>query len=182
MSKNIVSTVYDKFVVSLPALYFETMSFTDRMKTRFEQLDVDKSGFITDKDLKLLAESFVIHKKAAGDAIDHYYKIIYNIWGCGLGDRGKPVNKDEFAENMKKLLEKPDYKKRVNDYADLVFDVVDTDSDGVITYEEMSHFMKTSAHMSDDMVDLFFKDADISKDGKIQHWEYEVMHEKFFHP
>ena len=158
------------------------MSFTDRMKTRFEQLDVDKSGFITDKDLKLLAESFVMHKKATGDAIDRYYKIIHNIWGCGLGDGGKPVNKDEFADNMKKLFEKPDYKRRVNDYANLVFDVVDTDSSGVITYEEMSHFMKTIAHMSDEMVDLFFKDADISKDGKIQHWEYERMHEKFFQP
>ena len=158
------------------------MSFTDRMKTRFEQLDVDKSGFITDKDLKLLAKSFVMHKKATGDAIDHYYKIIHNIWGCGLGDGGKPVNKDEFADNMKKLLEKPDYKRRVNDYANLVFDVVDTDNDGVITYEEMSRFMKTIAHMSDEMVDLFFKEADISKDGKIQYWEYEQMHEKFFKP
>ena len=42
--------------------------------------------------------------------------------------------------------------------------------------------MKTIAHMNDEMIDLFFKDADISKDGKIQHCEFEIMHVNFFKP
>ena len=59
-----------------------------------------------------------------------------SFWKYGIGSKPGGVTADEFVEGMKVLHQQPDAKEIVNAYSSLVFEVMDINKDGVISFSE----------------------------------------------
>ena len=154
--------------------------WVNKMKTRFAQMDTNKDGLVNDSDVKDLARSLADYAKKGPNAGDEYYKIMISLWKFGIGSKPGGVTADEFVEGMKGLYQQPDAKERVNAYSGLVFEVMDINKNGVISFSEYTNFLKTAATMNDEMIKLLYDKLDVNKDGVISLSEYQNSMIKFF--
>ena len=156
-------------------------SFTDspawiqRMKMRFDLLDADKNGILGNADIALVAKNIATYRNEGPDAEKHYFKTLQSIT---LAEE-QGVTEKEFIEQAKKFVSQPDAKEHVKELADMVFEVVDANKDGVISYEEYSHFYK-AFDASQEMIDTFFKAADTNEDGVVDPLETQQSYMKYF--
>ena len=160
-------------------------SFTDepawitKMKMRFIQIDTDKNGLINDDDIAAVAKKMAEYRKRGEDAKQQYYKMLHDIYSFAI--QGKDdVTADQFIEGMKRFVTQPDVKERIKTFADTTFEVIDVNGDGLISYDEMRQFGKEVGSMSDEMVDMIFRQTDINQDGVITPAENEETLFKFF--
>ena len=72
-------------------------------------------------------------------------------------------------------MKQPDAKEIIIAYADMYFDVMDVNKDGVVTYEEYYDFDKSVVNMDDETIDLLFKLFDKNQDGVIDREEKRDM-------
>ena len=154
--------------------------WVNKIKTRFAQLDTNKDGLVKDSDVKDLAKSLADYAKKGPNAGDEYYKIMIPLWKYGIGSKPGGVTADEFVEGMKGLYQQQDAQERVNAYSNLIFEVMDINKDGVISFSEYKNFLKTAANMNDDMIKLLFDELDVNKDGVIDRSEYQNSMIQFF--
>ena len=76
---------------------------------------------------------------------------------------------------MKEFANLPDAKDRINELADIIFGLVDTDKDSVLSFEELFEYGRNVAMMDEDMVRLMFEVSDLNKDGVIDPEEFRTM-------
>ena len=141
------------------------------MKERFAALDAEKKRIIDKDDLKALATKMANYRRlgsnGAGDARKRYFDTlhaVYNVQG--------PTTESEFINIMKAFSSKPDAEMRAQGIADMVFEVIDEDGNGELSYDEFHRFHTTSVNMPDHMIRYFFDTSDTNGDGAIQRSEY----------
>ena len=78
----------------------------------------------------------------------------------------KGVIEEEFVQKLKKFVSQPDAKERVKELADMIFDVIDANKNGVISYDEYVQF-HSILNASQKIIDTYFKTADTNNDGSI---------------
>ena len=121
-----------------------TASFTDnpawinKMKMRFALLDVDKNGVINQDDIALVAKNIATYRREGEGAEKNYFKVLNAINTVELPE----IDEETFVQEMKKFVSQPDAKERVKKLADMIFSVVDSNNDGVISYNEFCQFCK----------------------------------------
>jgi Ca2+-binding EF-hand superfamily protein len=156
------------------AKYFDEPTWSQKMKLRFTQLDRNRNGAIDDGDFKDLARQVAEYGSIP---YDKAYKIITELWGQGLGEKTK-VTPDEFAENMKAFVQRPDARERAVLYADMMFDTMYTREVAGhamgLTYGTVYMFLKEVINMSDEMISTVFDKTDANKDNVISREEHEA--------
>ena len=156
-------------------------SFTDsptwikKMKKRFTLLDVDKNGVVDTDDVAIVAKNLAAYRNQGSDEENHYFHVIKDT---SLVDE-KGVTEDEFIERAKKFVSQPDAKERVKVLVDALFNIMDDNKDGLISYEEFLDFYK-SFNVPPDAIDMIFKDADANGDGVIDYSETYEISAKFY--
>ena len=138
--------------------------WTKKMKWRFALLDVDKSGVVNNTDLAIVAKNLAIYRNEGPDEEKHYFKVIQ---ATSLVDE-KGVTEEEFIERAKKFVSQPDSKERVKVSVDSVFNIMDANNDGVISYEEFLQFHK-SLNIKQEAIDMLFNTADVNGDVVIDY-------------
>ena len=139
-------------------------SFTDspiwikKMKWRFALLDVDKSIVVNNADLAIVTRNLATYRNQGSDEEKHYFKVIQSTL---LVDE-KGVTEEEFIERAKKFVSQPDSKERVKVLVDSVFNIMDANNDGVISYEEFLQFHK-SLNIKQEAIDMLFNTADVNE-------------------
>ena len=145
-------------------------SFTDspiwikKMKWRFALLDVDKSSVVNNTDLAIVTRNLATYRNQGSDEEKHYFKVIQSTL---LVDE-KGVSEEEFIERAKKFVSQPDSKERVKVSVDSVFNIMDANNDGVISYEEFLQFHK-SLNIKQEAIVMLFNTADVNGDGVIDY-------------
>ena len=157
----------------------DSPAWIEKMKTRFAVLDVDKNGIINEDDVALLAKNLAEYRKEGKDAEKRYFDTLKAIWSFGIGVGRQCVNEDEFVEEMKQFVTKPDARERVNTYAAKMFEIMDADKNGVIDFGEFRSFHKAGANTDNELFKQFFYDADTNYDGVIQPSELEASVARF---
>ena len=89
------------------------------------------------------------------------------------------VTEKEFIEQTKKFVSQPDAKECVKELPDMVFEVIDANKNGVISYEEYSQVYK-AFNAIQEMIDTYFKAADTNGDGVIDSSEIQESYIKYF--
>ena len=159
--------------------FTESPVWIQKMKERFAALDADKKGTIDKDDLEALATKMANYRKlgshGAGDARKRYFDTLYAVF-----DLQGPTTESEFVNIMKAFSSKSDAEMRAQGIADMVFEVIDEDGNGEISYDEFNRFHKTSSvNMPDHMIRYFFDTSDTNGDGVIQRSEFRRSVVKF---
>ena len=158
-----------------------TASFTDnpawinKMKMRFAILDVDKNGVVNQDDVALVAKNIATYRKEGEGAEKNYFKILKSVFPFELPE----IDEETFVQEMKKFVSQPDAKERVKKLADMIFSIVDSNNDGVISYNEFCQFCKV-LNANQELIDTLFKQADTNKDDVIDHLESQESFVKYF--
>ena len=137
------------------------------MKDRFSALDVDKDGIINVEDVSFLANKLATYRNRGEDASKRYFATFNAVFGV----QGR-TNMDEFLAGMKAFVVKPDAEERAHGIADMVFEIIDEDGNGEVSFDEYYRFHKASSNMSEDMIKHFFATVDKNGDGILQRSEF----------
>ena len=169
MSISVLRTVRKiiPLAVRMQSTYTESPGWIKKMKDRFAALDVDKNGVIDQEDVKYLASKLAAYRNRGEDATKRYFTTFNAVFGV----QGS-INVDEFVSGMKEFVKKPDAEERAHGIADTVFEIIDEDGNGVVSYEEYYRFHKASSNMSEDMIKHFFATVDKNGDGVLQRSEF----------
>ena len=167
------------FVKRMAASFTDNPGWIKKMKMRFTQIDTDKNGLVNDDDIALIAKKMAEYRKRGRDAEQRYYKMLHDIYSFAIQGK-EDVTPDQFVEGMKSFVIQHDVKERIKTFADYTFEVIDVNGDGLISYDEMRQFGKEVGNMSDEMVDMVFRQTDINQNGVITPAENEETLFKFF--
>ena len=148
--------------------FTESPAWIQKMKDRFAALDVDKDKVINKEDLNLLAGKLAEYRGLGSDACKQYFHTLNAVYDLQDG----PTTEQEFINMMKIFAGKLDAKERLHGIADMVFEVVDTDNNGELSFDEFYRFHVTSVNMTDEMIKHLFEVTDANGDGAIQRSEY----------
>ena len=158
-----------------------TASFTDqpewieKMKMRFAMLDLNNDGLHSNADVAIAAKRIAAYQNQGEEAEKRYFIILQAV--TLAEDRG--VTEEEFVQKLKNFVSQPHAKEHVKELADTVFDVIDANKNGVISYDEYVQF-HSILNASQKIIDTFFKAADTNKDGIIDRSEIQASYAKYF--
>ena len=150
-----------------------SLSLTDspgwirKMKERFAALDVDKNGVIDENDVVYLANKLATYRNRDGSVCKQYFDIFNGVFGV----KG-PTNEEQFVAGMKVFVSKPDATELAHKLSDMVFEVIDEDGNGEVSFEEYYRFYKASSNMTEKMIRHLFHVANKNGDGVIQKEEF----------
>lgn len=151
-----------------------------KMRVRFEQMDIDKDGVFSDKDIRRLTDKLV---KFSGNPETYslYYDTVSSVWSYGFlkGENGE-ATVEQFVEGMKSFIALPDAEERVTSFCDTLFRLADKNGDDLVSYEEMRDFLNNTTEMSQEMIDMLILQTDTNSDGLIQLSEYRQSLLNFF--
>ena len=140
--------------------------------------DIDQDGLITRKDFKL----FVQRYRDMGTSEEHMKKVsdtfMKSCDAWGLTDDDKSLTYDEFANIFASTLDKvgESYAQRFL----LLFEVIDTSGDGVISFKEWEMHNRALGVSPLDARKSF--DAmDVDGDGSVSKEEFIAYHHEFFY-
>lgn len=138
-----------------------------KMKERFAALDVDKNGVIDQSDVAYLANKLATFRNR-DDAVS---KQNFDTFNAVFGVKG-PTTEEQFVAGMKMFVSKPDATELAHKIADMVFETIDEDGNGEVSFEEHYRFHKASANMNEKMIRHFFNKVDKNGDGVLQNEEF----------
>ena len=158
----------------------ESPVWINKMKIRFASMDVDKNGRVNVDDISILAKKFAGYRKEGKEDEKRYFDALMLVYSYATrGAEG--TNEEEFVEGMKEFVAQSDARQRVNGFAAMLFEVMDTDKNGVISFDEFMGFHKASnTKLDEELLKGIFMDADTNRDGVIQPSELEESLAKFF--
>ena len=164
------------------------VTFTDspvwinRMKIRFNSMDLDKDGISNENDIIQVARSVSAKLADASPEVERemFEKMKKSTAYGVVAVNPNGVNVDEYIEGMKKFSNLPDAKERINELANITFGLVDTNKDGVLSLEELYEYGRNVLMMEEDMYGLVFEVMDLNKDGVIDFEEFRTMLEKMY--
>ncbi|XP_061190078.1 calmodulin-like [Saccostrea echinata] len=131
------------------------------IKRSFEYLDVNKDGRISSAEVVRGTQIHGLNptRKEADEMIAEL-----DTSGNGY------VEFEEYEKFMKKELKKLDYEQKL--FMD-AFKKFDKDGNGYVSFEELKKALcGTGDRMSDEDVKMFFDEADLNQDGKIDYKEF----------
>ena len=155
--------------------FTENPLWIKKMKWRFALLDVDKNGIFNPADLAIVAKNLVAYRNEGLDQEKHYFEVVKAI--SLVEEKGS--TEKEFIERAKIFVSQPNCKDCVKRFVDAIFKIMDTNKDGVISYEEFLQFHK-SFNIEQEMIDMLFNKADTNRDVVIDYQETHKSFVKFF--
>ena len=164
------------------ATFTDSPVWIDRMKIRFKSMDLDKDGIANENDIIQIARSVSAKLANASPEVEKemFEKIKKSTAYGVVAVNPNGVNVDEYIEGMKKFADLPDAKERINELADITFALVDTDKNGVLSFEEIYEYGTKVLMMEEDAVRLVFEIMDLNKDGVVDLEEFRIMMLKIY--
>ena len=164
------------------ATFTDSPVWINRMKIRFNSMDLDKDGISNENDIIQVARSVSAKLANASPEVERemFEKMKKSTAYGVVAVNPNGVNVDGYIEGMKKFANLPDAKERINELANITFGLVDTNKDGVLSLEELYEYGRNVLMMEEDMYELVFEVMDLNKDGVIDLEEFRTMLEKMY--
>ena len=139
--------------------------------------DTDKDGFISQNDFKIAVDRYVSIAKASPEKVElvkNQQSLIFEQ--LGLTDPSVKVPYDALKKFAAKTAEHPDRRK----FVAVVFDILDLDSNGEISYEEWETHHKCNG-IDTAYAKTSFDAMDANKDGVVVRDEFTDYYEEFYY-
>ena len=161
----------------------ENPSWVRNMKELFASWDSDKDGRVRPEDITTMAKKLAMYGNLGKEGEKRCFDTLNDILSFAFQGRSEGANEEEFVQGMKALPAQPDARKRVCDFAAMLFELIDTDRNGVISLDEFIAFHKASdSKIDEELQRRVFNEADTNGDGVIQPSEWEETMCKFHLP
>jgi len=154
--------------------------WTRKFKTFFKRFDIDGDGVLTEKDCKIVAEKIIEAAKLTGERADELRSKISEIWVKYFQPMAEcdGATYEEIVANAKKYG-KADIRKTSVGQFNLLFDVVDTNKDGMIELEEFTNYFNIVG-VSEVFAKTAFEGLDTNHDGVLSREEFVTAGLDFF--
>ena len=142
--------------------------------------DADKSGTISKRDFEIIVERYKKFNTSRPDTLEKLSKN-FSVYcdDFGLSDPNEELSYEEFEERWMRCISNTNKLENEKEFFKEMFIVLDTDDNGVITFDEWkNHYMALGIpveHAKDS-----FDAIDVDKDGKITKDEFVNYHAEFF--
>ncbi len=164
-----------------------TMTSTDPIDGRigrlFDQMDVDGDGYVTWADYLRTIDRFVDGYELDPDGYEGLaLRTAYQVWWLELQrhtDIADRLSKDEYVRATRAAVADTTRANVVNGLSHALFDVMDTDDDGLITRDEFARLLELRGLTSPDAKGMF-GGLDRDEDGYISRQEYVRSWWEFF--
>ena len=138
------------------------------MNTYFSNMDMDRDGFLTEKDLDKRLEL----SKAANPTLDaeterkHIQKVWLVMYNNGKEQpEGYKLSEKEFADNLWSVVNRPNFKEMLEPMTERLFNNFDLEKKGRVTKE---NFLKVTGEIiSEEIASAAFDSADVEKSGNL---------------
>ena len=180
-----LSSFFFKFSRLIPEAMtsFKDLRENDFWKKKFlrclETLDVNKDGFISREDFETIVKRY----KELGAPDSHIEKLKTNneflYAGWGISDPSVKLTFEEAIEVYTNFLESAKNREKHIEVFALMFEQVDMDGNGWISFDEWeNHYKAFVLHL--DAAKASFEAMDANKDGKISKEEFVKYHTEYF--
>ena len=147
------------------------------MRRQFLVLDMNRDGYISDKDVQLFVRSLVNLKSIPKEEEGAVFKELTSVWMFGNGlEEGVAYDWGEFLDLMKKLVDDPTTANdKVRSYGKALFKIMDADKTNHVTHEKLAELVAASnLNFSLDKRTFNFDRLDLNRDGVISLEEWLV--------
>lgn len=159
----------------------ENPAWINNMKELFASLDSDKDHRVCPDDIATMAKKLAKYRNLGKEGEKRCFDTLNAILSYAFQGRAEGASEEEFVQGMKALFALPDARERVSAFATLLFELVDTDKNGVISLDEFIEFHKASdSRIDEELQKRVFNEADTNGDGVIQPSEWEQTMFKFY--
>lgn len=151
-------------------------SWVKRIGNYFDALDLNQNGFLTLDEFLQLAENLQTKCKATPSEIKNLRIALRQFWGAVGFMPGEKISKLKFIEGFNRLARDEVERKEAGDKAlleqltDAFFDIMDANSDGTVTLDELKIFMRARG-LDPNGAEAWFKLADRDRNGKVERQE-----------
>ena len=148
-----------------------------KMRTRMFRIDINKDGFISREDFELMGIKLAEHSGMTGEKAEAAKKQFLKVADMINLKPGVKTPLEEAAKKAnEKLLTSMTARERsalIDDTHDLLFDALDTNNDGVISFGEFKVYLNIIApEIGEDLITHSFNTIDIDKNGEISREEF----------
>ncbi|XP_058799079.1 sarcoplasmic calcium-binding protein [Phymastichus coffea] len=152
-----------------------------KMRTLHSHLDVNKDGWLSYDDFKLLGERFAKLGHLTVQQKEEFQAVLRQMWEeqWGAIDKYNLIDVEKYLTEMHHVLEDKSLRKKVHSFLPFLFKAVDKDNSGEISVEEFKLFFKCLGMENDDAV-VTFTYIDINEDGKLSMKEFVKLGRDFF--
>ena len=167
--------------------FLKNDKWVKRIDATFSTLDLDKSGYLSAEDWMSLVDNL---GKIVSDRPNAIAKLRNHMseFLIALGlTKGIKVDKKKFRELVAAFdLAETEKMKRgemtwLEKYNNAMFDVVDTNRDGFVTFEEYKLILGTASNAGEEEAKATFNLLDKNKNGKIERKEFISSNLKFWY-
>ena len=163
------------------ATFTDSPVWVNKVKAHFYTLDRNNDGICDENDLLQSAKFMAEDEKVEPEVEQEYYQTLKRFLGYGVvAVNPKGVTANEYIEGMKQLVNLPDAKERARKSAEMFFPLMDSNKDGVISFDELFAYVRRVYKMKEDMIELIYKSSDLNNDGVIDLDEFCTMFERYY--
>ena len=157
--------------------YLKNVEWKARLESTFDALDLNKDGLITVDDVVFDTRKYA-HLNSDPKVIERF-RIARCEAAADIGLKpGISLTKEEYIHNLANLAPREVVKVRsgegstIHKVNNALFDVIDTNHDGVVSREEYRAFLEAvSGEKSPAYIDTIFDLIDTNKNGKLERKE-----------
>ena len=167
------------------------MSFTEeqrayhlrKMRTRLTRLDINKDGYISREDYKLMGKKLAEYSGMTEEQVEATTKEFLKVADAINLKEGVKIPLEEAAKKASESflsMSSEEAKALVKDTHNLLFDAIDTNKDGHISVKEFKVYLKVAIpDISEDEVAHSFDIIDTDKNGEISREEFMTAAQDF---
>ena len=147
-----------------------------KLKTAFTRLDLDKDGLVSKEDFELMAEKQNKSGNATAEQAASCHQSLKEVADFFWYKHGERLPRQQAAEDMHEVMLKLSFEEQramCDKFCKPMFDAVDSNGDGHISFEEYKVYANTIApDLTDEDKVKSFNLIDANKDGEISREEF----------
>ncbi|XP_011403237.1 PREDICTED: clytin-like [Amphimedon queenslandica] len=166
--------------------YLKNKKWVERINGMFVLMDKNKNGFLSEEDWFVTADKLAKTVPDRPEELARVNKTKLEFFAALGVKNGQQVAKDQFVEVIAafvaKQMEARSQGKEtlIEKYDNAVFDLVDYNHDGTLSWEEYKAVMVAGGFVTEESARSGFETLDKNKNGKIERKEYIEADVKFW--